>query len=130
MDSDDDDPGLHQDLGQSYASAARGKPNNSVSSYIQPASASHVRSSIPSEEPSSGHLIADSGATDHMWPDYNAFCSYHPVSYQIVSLADSNHAEVCGIGTIKIRFDGKVIGVRDVLYVPSSPIICFANTGA
>ena len=64
-------------------------------------------------------LIADSGATNHMWPDYSAFTSYRPLTGRYVTLADGNHAPVTGVGSIKISIDGSVVGVRNVLHVPS-----------
>ena len=45
-------------------------------------------------------LIVDSGATDHMWPNYLAFTSYCPLTGRYVMLADGNHAPVTGVGSI------------------------------
>jgi len=79
-------------------------------------SSSHVAAS---QVTLSSVVIADSGATDHMWPHYSAFTSYKPLTSKHVTLADNTLVPVVGIGSIKILFDGHVIGVRNVLHVPS-----------
>lgn len=57
---------------------------------------SHVASSVASALPTFV-LIADSGATDHMWPHYDAFTSYTPLSSKYVTLANDSHATMAGI---------------------------------
>ena len=125
--SDLDEDGLDQDtgLGVSYAGAVTGnKAKSSVAPYLPSVhdtcigTTSHVVSAVTSSSPRSV-LIADSGATDHMWPDYEAFTSYTPLHSKYVTLADDTHTPVAGIGSIKILLDGHTIGVRNVLHVPS-----------
>jgi hypothetical protein len=73
----DDDIGLDQDSGvSSYARAASGhKVKSAFAPYLPSlvdsciASSSHVALSVASP-PSRSVLIADSGATDHMWPHF------------------------------------------------------------
>jgi hypothetical protein len=126
LDSDgSDEEDLTRDVGVgalSFASAVR--KSNAFSSLYSCASSinigrsSHVAASSLATCPSSV-VVADSGATDHMWPDYSVFTSYHPLTSKHVTLADNNKATVAGIGSIKILLDGHVIGVRNVLHVPS-----------
>ncbi|KAL7425595.1 LOW QUALITY PROTEIN: hypothetical protein ACHAXH_000396, partial [Discostella pseudostelligera] len=132
FESDSDGDDLARDVGvggASYASAAR---NSNSTSALYPAvspsqpnvgvnsvcigSSSHVAASHATL---SSIMIADSGATDHMWPDYSAFTSYRPLDNKHVTLADNNMAPVAGIGSIKVMLGGHVVGVRDVLHVPS-----------
>lgn len=126
-DSDGDD--LSRDVGirvASYASAVC--KSNSASALYPSASANIGVTSIcigTSSHVAASHatlssvVIADSGATDHMWPDYSTFTSYRPLTSKHVTLADNNTAPVAGIGSIKILLDGHVVGVRNVLHVPS-----------
>ena len=123
FDSDDDvDDGFQQDIGASLHSASAatagrsGKAKSTSALYFPPSDhtcigySSHVASSVASTPPTSV-LIADSGATDHMWPHYEAFTSYTPLSSKYVTLADNTHSPVAGIGSIKILLDGHVVGV-------------------
>lgn len=135
FESDDDMERVEQDMGSSsFAGAVAGtKAKSTFSLYLPssppPSSPSHtVCIGSPSHASTStaasassitaSVLIANSGATDHMWPDYSAFTSYRPLSTKTVTLADDTHAPVLGIRSIKILLDGKVVGVRDVLHVP------------
>ncbi len=120
----DDEGGFVQDDGRSYASAVVSKPNATSSLHIPSlpsvcfeSSSSHVASA--SFGPRSSIVIADSGATDHMWNDYSAFTSYHPTTSKHVTLADNTTAPVAGIGAIKILLDGYVSGLHNVLHVPT-----------
>jgi hypothetical protein len=123
----DDEDGLDQDVGApSYANAVSGSKVKSVVPPYVPSSldscigySSHVASSSVASKPSRSVLIADSGATDHMWPNYEAFTSYSPLSSKYVTLADNTHTPVMGIGSVKILLDGHVVGLRNVLHVPS-----------
>jgi len=142
-DDDDDDDGF-QDVGvglasavvdKPYASAVVGKPNNRVAPYMPPpsdttpppsstsvviaSSHSHASHVAVSQVTTQAVLIADSGATDHMWPDYSVFTSYKPLTNTFVTLANNTQAPALGIGSIKIMFDGHVVGVRNVLHVPA-----------
>jgi len=124
----DDESGEWRDVGSgtSYASAVARNSNTSTTLYptvcppyapsVCIGSSSHVAAS---QVTPSSVVIADSGATDHMWPHYSAFTSYKPLTAKHVTLADNTLVPVVGIGSIKILFDGHVIGVRNVLHVPS-----------
>ena len=128
----DEESGFDRDVGVSYAAVAA---KSNANSFLYPpscsatsahiGSASHVAALCDRPASSASHVqhsslvIADSGATDHMWNDYSAFTSYHPTSSKHVTLADNTQAPVAGIGSIKILLDGKVCGLRNVLHVPS-----------
>ena len=64
---------------------------------------------------------ADSGATDHMIPDYSAFISYRPSldSDDNVILGDDTTARIAGRGTAVISLNGKRILLRNALHVPT-----------
>ena len=117
MDSDDNDmgSGLQQNVGASlYLAVVAGKAKSNSSLYFPSpsdtciGSSSHVSSSVAITQPTSV-LIADSGATDHMWPHYEAFTSYTPLSSKYVTLADDTHSAVASIGSIKILLDGHFV---------------------
>ena len=126
LESDDNmDCGLQLDFGAtSYSAAAACKAKSPSSLYFPSVhdscigSSSHIASSVASSPPPSV-LIADSGATDHMWPHYEACTSYTLLSTKYVTLADDTHSSVVGIGSIKILLGGHIVGVRNVLHVPS-----------
>eukprot|EP00804_Cyclotella_cryptica_P021434 CCRYP_005776-RA/>CCRYP_005776-RA protein AED:0.13 eAED:0.00 QI:0/0/0/1/1/1/5/0/1584 len=61
---------------------------------------------------------ADSGATRHMFPDYNTFVSYHKCKHKTVKLGDSTELPIMGYGTAKFTLNGHVILVRNALHVP------------
>ncbi len=62
-------------------------------------------------------VIADTGTTEHMFPDKSAFISYHRVSNIRVCLGNDSFASALGGGTISLnRY--KIL-VLDVLHVPS-----------
>jgi hypothetical protein len=61
---------------------------------------------------------ADSGATDHMFPDRHAFISYHPTPNCFVELGDGTKLRQMGKGSAKIMLNDKVILLRNVLHVP------------
>ena len=126
FESDDSDDGdITRDFGVgalSFASAVR-KSNASSTPYSHASnyfigSSSHIATSSLATSLSSV-VVADSGATDHMWPDYSVFTSYKPLTSKHVTLADNNRAPVAGIGSVKILLDGHVIGIRNILHVPS-----------
>ena len=73
---------------------------------------------MPTESPPAV-LIANSGATDYMWPEYSVFTLYCPLQSKHVTLANIKLALVYGLGSIKILFDGKVVGLRNVLHILS-----------
>ena len=123
LDSEDEDA-FDQDVGVSYASIVGNSTKAPSSLYLtQPSatvssecigSSSHVPATCndSSSNAAASHalrssvLIADSGATDHMWHDYSAFTSYHPTTSKHVTLADNTKAPVAGIGSIKILLNG------------------------
>jgi hypothetical protein len=61
---------------------------------------------------------ANSGATDHMFPDRHAFISYHPTPNCFVELGDGTKLRQMGKGSAKIMLNDKVILLRNVLHVP------------
>eukprot|EP00804_Cyclotella_cryptica_P002397 CCRYP_004097-RA/>CCRYP_004097-RA protein AED:0.56 eAED:0.30 QI:0/-1/0/1/-1/1/1/0/629 len=61
---------------------------------------------------------ADSGATRHMFPDYNTFISYHKCKNKTVKLGDSTELPIMGYGSAKFTLNGHVILVRHALHVP------------
>jgi hypothetical protein len=61
---------------------------------------------------------ADSGATDHMFPDRQAFISYHPTPNCYVELGDGTKLKQVAKGTAKVLLNNKVILLRNVLHVP------------
>ena len=61
---------------------------------------------------------ADSGATDIMLPDYNAFTSYHKCFHRFALLGDNTKLPILGEGTVVFSLNGKVIMVRDAIHVP------------
>ena len=94
LDSDDSDEGdMARDMGvvALYASAAR-KSNSTSALYPPDSSTSHhplgmnsvcigTSSHVAASHATlSSVVIADSGATDHMWPDYTTFTSYRPLT--------------------------------------------------
>ena len=62
--------------------------------------------------------IADTGATDHMFPDRSAFISYHKSSHIRVRLGNNTFTPVLGTGTAIISLNGKRVLVRNALHVP------------
>eukprot|EP00956_Cyclotella_meneghiniana_P005594 scaffold7180_cov50-Cyclotella_meneghiniana.AAC.3 len=61
---------------------------------------------------------ADSGATKHMFPDYNTFISYHKCHNKTVRLGDSTELPILGYGSAKFSLNGHVVIVRNALHVP------------
>jgi len=61
---------------------------------------------------------ADSGATDTMLPDYDAFVSYRRLTGRHVTLGDDSELPIAGIGSAKFAVNGKVLLLRHVLHVP------------
>eukprot|EP00956_Cyclotella_meneghiniana_P017367 scaffold28205_cov85-Cyclotella_meneghiniana.AAC.4 len=109
------------------------KPNTSSNNYIvasaNRAAVSHQFSSIARHELNTIRVAirsedeaaccADSGATKHMFPDYNTFVSsYHKCSNKFVQLGDSTELPIHGYGTAKFSLNGHVILVRNALHVP------------
>ena len=59
--------------------------------------------------------IADTGATDHMFPDRLAFISYHHSTHIHVCLGNNTHTPVLGTGMVIVSLNGKRILVRNTL---------------
>eukprot|EP00956_Cyclotella_meneghiniana_P023356 scaffold45380_cov85-Cyclotella_meneghiniana.AAC.5 len=124
-DSDDDiglfvpdDSDNHKSASSSYpvASARRATTISSVFSNIARDQLKHMQVSKKSTDET--YCCADSGATRHMFPDYNAFVSYHPCHNKTVELGDSTELPILGYGTAKFSINGHVILVRNALHVP------------
>ena len=62
---------------------------------------------------------ADSGATDVMLHEYEAFVSYRRCVNRWVTLGDDTKIQILGEGTAKFSLNGKVILVRNALHVPN-----------
>ena len=62
--------------------------------------------------------VADSGATDHMFPDKGAFISYKAVTNLQVRMGNNSYLPVLGRGSAVISLNGQRILVRNVLHVP------------
>jgi hypothetical protein len=67
-----------------------------------------------------GHTecCADSGATEHMLPDYSAFVSYKRCHNESVTLGDETQLPILGRGKAIFMINGKTIQVCDALHVP------------
>ncbi len=52
-------------------------------------------------------IVADTGATDHMLPDKNAFISYRPVTRRRVRMGNTSFAPILGSGSAVIDINGK-----------------------
>jgi hypothetical protein len=61
--------------------------------------------------------VADSGATDHMFPDKSSFISYKIVSGLQVCMGNNLYIPVLGRGTAIVALNGKHILVRNSLHV-------------
>jgi hypothetical protein len=101
--------------------AHKAKANNvsKVLSTIASSSLSKHQHSISKPIPNSLQCCADSGATDHMLLDYSAFTSYKRTPNSYIQLIDGTKLQQKGIGSVKIRLNGKVILLRNVLHVPA-----------
>ncbi len=62
--------------------------------------------------------MADSGATDHMFPDKSAFISYRLVTNLQVRMGNNSFLPVLGRGLAIISLNGQHILVRNALHVP------------
>ena len=61
---------------------------------------------------------ADSGATDIMLNDYDAFTSYNNLVGQYATMGDDTVLPILGIGTAVFNMNGKVVKIRNCLHVP------------
>jgi hypothetical protein len=62
--------------------------------------------------------VADTGATDHMVPDRDAFISYKSIGGLRVRMGNNSFAQVLGRGTAIISLNGQRLLIRNVLHVP------------
>jgi hypothetical protein len=62
--------------------------------------------------------IADSGATDHMFPDKSAFISYKTTSNLKVRMGNNTYLPVLAWGSAIISLNGQRVLVRHALHVP------------
>ena len=62
--------------------------------------------------------VADSGATDHMFPDKSAFISYKSTSHLKVRMGNNSHLPVLARGSAIISLNGQRVLVRNALHVP------------
>jgi hypothetical protein len=63
-------------------------------------------------------MVANSGATNHMFPDKLAFISYKLVSNLRVRMGKNSYLPVLGRGLAIISLNGQCILVRNALHVP------------
>ena len=69
---------------------------------------------------SSRHFtVANSGATNHMFPDKSAFISYRLVTNLQVRMGNNSFLPVLGHGLAVISLNGQRILVRNALHMPS-----------
>ena len=62
--------------------------------------------------------IVDSGATWHMTPRQDWFCTYEPISEGSVFMGNDHALEIAGIGTVKLKmYDGTVCTIQGVRHV-------------
>ena len=107
------------DINSPSASAARrfSESPPSISSALQSLLSRLSRSSIAPA--SSGRLaVADSGATDHMFPDKSAFISYKSTSNLRVRMGNSTYLPVLARGSAIVSLNGQRVLVRNALHVP------------
>ena len=79
-------------------------------------------SSISPDSTSRDKAVADTGATDHMFPDKSAFISYKRISNLQVRMGNNSYLPVLGRGTVIISLNGQRILVRHALHVPGLAI--------
>ena len=72
--------------------------------------------------PGANGWYLDSGATVHVCDSRDKFVDYHKVTGKQVVMANRDRADVCGFGTVKLKFtSGKVVTLQNVYHVPSIP---------
>jgi hypothetical protein len=76
------------------------------------------QSKVSTVNSSHQECCADSGATEHMLNDYDAFVSYHPCKNEFVTLGDDTRLKIYGRGSDRFLLNGRVIQVRNALHVP------------
>ncbi|GJT53730.1 retrovirus-related pol polyprotein from transposon TNT 1-94, partial [Tanacetum coccineum] len=79
-------------------------------------------SAIVTRNPCANGWYLDSGATVHVCDSRDKFVDYQKVTGKQVIMANSDRADVCGFGTVKLKFtSGKVVTLQNVYHVPSIP---------
>ncbi len=73
--------------------------------------------------------VADSGATDHMFPDKSAFISYKLVSNLQVWMGNNSFLPVLSCGLAIILLNGQRVLVRSALHVPSLVVPLYSLRG-
>jgi hypothetical protein len=88
---------------------------NYISSAISATVQHHIKNNAASIAmlTDDAECCADTGATDHMLPDYDAFYSYHKCSGRFVTLGDSTKLPIHGFGTFS--FEMPFMSQRSVL---------------
>ena len=116
--------GPHVDTPSSqHSTTTLGGPRRGLPLIIKQLISNPVAHSIPAHleptlSPSTDVVVADSGATDHMFPDKSAFVSYTPESSLRVKMGNNSFIPVHGRGTAVIALNGRLVLVRDALHVP------------
>jgi hypothetical protein len=113
-------------LGSSFPSASSTCRASSVTTSNSPPSISSALQSLLSKltqspiAPGSGSrlAIADSGATDHMFPDKTAFISYKTTSHLKVRMGNNTYLPVLARGSAIVSLNGQRVLVRNALHVP------------
>ncbi|GJY41386.1 retrovirus-related pol polyprotein from transposon TNT 1-94 [Tanacetum coccineum] len=79
-------------------------------------------SAIVTRNPSANGWYLDSGATVHVCDSRDKFVDYQKVTGKQVIMANIDRADVCGFGTVKLKFtSGNVVTLQNVYHVPSNP---------
>ncbi|GJY38379.1 retrovirus-related pol polyprotein from transposon TNT 1-94, partial [Tanacetum coccineum] len=79
-------------------------------------------SAIVTRNPYANGWYLDSGATVHVCDLRDKFVDYQKVTGKQVIMANSDRVDVCGFGTVKLKFTyGKVITLQNMYRVPSIP---------
>jgi hypothetical protein len=121
--SDNNNPSNFSATGYVVASARHTVATscNYISSAISATVQHHIKNNAASIAmlTDDAECCADTGATDHMLPDYDAFYSYHKCSGRFVTLGDSTKLPIHGFGTAIICLNGKNILIRNALHVPA-----------
>jgi hypothetical protein len=82
------------------------------------AALSHPKAQISFTNAKHDECCANSGATEHMIPDYKAFTSYKRCTNKFVTLGDTTKLPIMGRGKAKFYLNNKVVEVRIALHVP------------
>lgn len=84
----------------------------------RPDKAFQLRSFERDERMDRSFWILDSGATSHVCSDTSYFSKLNTTYERVITLADERKMKVSGIGVVKLKVDGDLITLYDVLYVP------------